>query len=165
MCGLQPQSRTSRSRSRSRLLWQSLGLVSKFEAGLGLGDYGHDYITGENSEQGAGWPGWKRVTGCGLCSGWHKTNAQLATAVSHEYSSILWICQLLEVLPLLSVLFWAVLTIVIFSEMHFKTTLYVAYLTFTMQQQQCSFTQTSRNAVYFRLFLNMPVLSCNLTIG
>jgi len=34
-------------RSRSRLLWQSLGLglVSKFEPGLGLGDYGLDYIT------------------------------------------------------------------------------------------------------------------------
>ena len=43
------QSRTSRSRSRSRLLWQSLGLclVSKCEPGLGLSlvDYGLDYIT------------------------------------------------------------------------------------------------------------------------
>jgi len=40
-------SRTSRPRSRSRLLWQSLGLVSKFEPGLGLGlgGYGLDYIT------------------------------------------------------------------------------------------------------------------------
>jgi len=45
--GLKPRSRcrTSRSRSRSRLLWQSLGLVSKFETGLGLGGYGLDYIT------------------------------------------------------------------------------------------------------------------------
>jgi len=36
------------TRSRSRLLWQSLdlGLVSKFEPGLGLGSYGLDYITG-----------------------------------------------------------------------------------------------------------------------
>ena len=32
--------------SRSRLLWQSLGLVSKFEPGLGLGGYALDYITG-----------------------------------------------------------------------------------------------------------------------
>jgi len=41
------RSRTSRSRSPSRLLWQSLGLVSKFEPGLGLGlgGYGLDYIT------------------------------------------------------------------------------------------------------------------------
>jgi len=36
--------------------------------------------------------------------------------------------------------------------------------TFTMQQQQCSFIQASRNAVYFRIFLNMPVLSCKFTI-
>jgi len=35
MWGLEPRSRTSRSRSRP--LWQSLGLVSKFEPGLGLG--------------------------------------------------------------------------------------------------------------------------------
>ena len=33
------------SRSRSRLLWPSLGLVSKFEPGLGLGGYSLDYIT------------------------------------------------------------------------------------------------------------------------
>jgi len=41
------ESRFQTSRSRSRLLWQSLflGLVSKFEPGLGLGDYGLDYIT------------------------------------------------------------------------------------------------------------------------
>ena len=38
--GLESRSRTSRS--RSRLLWQSLGLVSKFEPGLGLGGYGLD---------------------------------------------------------------------------------------------------------------------------
>ena len=45
--GLESRSRTSRSRSRSRLLWQSLGLglVSKFEPGLGPGGYGLDYIT------------------------------------------------------------------------------------------------------------------------
>ena len=43
MWGLQSRSRTSRS--RSRLLWQSLSLVSKFEPGLGLGGYGLDYIT------------------------------------------------------------------------------------------------------------------------
>jgi len=42
--GLESRSRTSRS--RSRLLWKSLGLVSKFEPGLGLGGYGLDYITG-----------------------------------------------------------------------------------------------------------------------
>jgi len=42
--GLESRSRTSRS--RSRLIWQSLGLVSKFEPGLGLGGYGLDYITG-----------------------------------------------------------------------------------------------------------------------
>jgi len=41
--GLESRSRTSRS--RSRLLWQRLGLVSKFEPGLGLGGYGLDYIT------------------------------------------------------------------------------------------------------------------------
>jgi len=40
---LQCRSRTSRS--RSRLLWQSLGLVSKFEPGLGLRDCGLGYIT------------------------------------------------------------------------------------------------------------------------
>jgi len=45
--GLESRSQTSRSRSRSRLLWQSLGLVSKFEPGLGLGGYGLDYITGK----------------------------------------------------------------------------------------------------------------------
>ena len=46
MWGLESRSRTSKS--RSRLLWQSLGLglVSKFEPGLGLGGYGLDYITG-----------------------------------------------------------------------------------------------------------------------
>ena len=44
MWGLESRSRTSRS--RSRLLWQSLGLVSKFEPGLGLGGYGLDYING-----------------------------------------------------------------------------------------------------------------------
>jgi len=40
-------SRSRTCRSRSRLLWQSLGLVSKFEPGLGLGlgGYGLDYIT------------------------------------------------------------------------------------------------------------------------
>ena len=45
MWGLESRSRTSRS--RSRILWQSLGLglVSKFEPGLGLGGYGLDYIT------------------------------------------------------------------------------------------------------------------------
>jgi len=37
------ESRSPTSRSRSRLLWQSLGLVSKFEPGLGC--YGLDYIT------------------------------------------------------------------------------------------------------------------------
>ena len=47
MWGLESRSRTSRSRSRSRLLWQDLGLglVSKFEPGLGLGGYGLDNIT------------------------------------------------------------------------------------------------------------------------
>jgi len=43
MWGLESRSRTSRS--RSRLLWQSLGLVSKIDPGLGLGGYGLDYIT------------------------------------------------------------------------------------------------------------------------
>jgi len=43
MWGLESRSRTCRS--WSRLLWQSLGLVSKFEPGLGLGGYGLDYIT------------------------------------------------------------------------------------------------------------------------
>ena len=43
--GLESRSRTSRF--WSRLLWQSLGLVSKFE--LGLGGYGLDYITASNS--------------------------------------------------------------------------------------------------------------------
>jgi len=33
------------SRSWSRLLWQSFGLVSKFEPGLSLGGYDLDYIT------------------------------------------------------------------------------------------------------------------------
>ena len=55
MWGLESRSRsrTSRSRSRSRLLWQSLdlGLVSKFEPGLGLGGYGLDYITDTKSSQ------------------------------------------------------------------------------------------------------------------
>ena len=41
MSGLESRSRTCKS--RSRLLWQSLGLVSQFE--LGLGGYGLDYIT------------------------------------------------------------------------------------------------------------------------
>jgi len=45
MWGLESRSRTSRSRSWSRLLWQSLGLVSKFEPGLSLGGYGLEYIT------------------------------------------------------------------------------------------------------------------------
>jgi len=47
MWGLESRSRTSRSRSLSRLSWQSLGLVSKFEPGLGpdLGCYGLDFIT------------------------------------------------------------------------------------------------------------------------
>jgi len=47
MRGLESRSRTSRSRSqsRSRLLWQCLGLIPKFEPGLGLGGYGLDYIT------------------------------------------------------------------------------------------------------------------------
>jgi len=47
MWGIESRSRTSRSQSRSPLLWQSLGLglVSKFEPGLGLGGYGLDYIT------------------------------------------------------------------------------------------------------------------------
>jgi len=35
MWGLESWSRSRTSRSRSRLLWQSLGLVSKFEPGLG----------------------------------------------------------------------------------------------------------------------------------
>ena len=44
--GLESRSRTSRS--RSQLIWQSLvlGLVSKFEPGLGLGGHGLDYTTG-----------------------------------------------------------------------------------------------------------------------
>jgi len=44
--------RSRNSRSRSGLLWQSLGLgfyskvsVSKFEPGFGLGGYGLDYST------------------------------------------------------------------------------------------------------------------------
>jgi len=45
MWGLVSRSRTSRSQSRFRHLWQSLSLVSKFEPGLGLGGYGLDYIT------------------------------------------------------------------------------------------------------------------------
>jgi len=48
MWGLESRSRPRTS--RSRLLWQSLGLISKFEPGLGLGvglgGYGLDYITG-----------------------------------------------------------------------------------------------------------------------
>jgi len=40
-----------RARYRSRLLWQSLGLVPKFEPGLGFGGYGLDYITAENTSQ------------------------------------------------------------------------------------------------------------------
>jgi len=45
------ESRSWTSRSRSRLLWQSLGLgtVSKLEPGLGLGGYGLDYITALHS--------------------------------------------------------------------------------------------------------------------
>jgi len=47
MWGLESRSRSRTSRSRFRLLWQSLGLASKFEPGLGLGlgGYGLDYIT------------------------------------------------------------------------------------------------------------------------
>jgi len=45
MWGLESRPRSRTSRSRSRLLWQSLGLVSKFEPGLGLGSCGLDYIT------------------------------------------------------------------------------------------------------------------------
>jgi len=47
MWGLESRfrSRTSRSWCRSRLFRQSLGLVSKFEPGLGLGGYGLDYTT------------------------------------------------------------------------------------------------------------------------
>ena len=37
------------SRSRSRLLWQSLSLVSKFETGLGLRGYSLVYITGSHT--------------------------------------------------------------------------------------------------------------------
>jgi len=37
------------TKSRSRLLWQCLSLVSKFEPGLGLGGRGLDYITGRNT--------------------------------------------------------------------------------------------------------------------
>ena len=33
-------------------LWQSFGLVSKFEPGLGLGGYGLDYITVTNAHRG-----------------------------------------------------------------------------------------------------------------
>jgi len=40
------RSRSRTSRSRSQLLWQSLGLISKFEPDLVLGGYGLDYITG-----------------------------------------------------------------------------------------------------------------------
>jgi len=43
MWGLDSRSRTSWSRSRH--LWQSFGLVSKLEPGLGHGGYGLDYIT------------------------------------------------------------------------------------------------------------------------
>jgi len=45
MWGLESRSRTSRSRSRTRLLWRSFGrgFVSKFEPGLG--GYGLDYVT------------------------------------------------------------------------------------------------------------------------
>jgi len=39
------ESRSRTSRSQSRLLSQSLDLVSKFEPGLGLWGYGFDYIT------------------------------------------------------------------------------------------------------------------------
>jgi len=50
MWSLESRSRTSKSRSRSRLLWQTLGLLSKFEPSfclsLGLGGYGLDYTTG-----------------------------------------------------------------------------------------------------------------------
>jgi len=44
---LESRSRSRTSRSQSRLLWQSLGLASKFDQGLGfgLGGYGLDYIT------------------------------------------------------------------------------------------------------------------------
>jgi len=47
MWGLESRSRPRTSRSQSRLLWQSpgLGVVLKFEPGLGLGGYGLDYIT------------------------------------------------------------------------------------------------------------------------
>jgi len=53
MWGLGSRSPTSRFRSRSRLMWQSLGLglVSKLEPGLGLGDYGLDYITARHNKQ------------------------------------------------------------------------------------------------------------------
>ena len=47
MWGLESRSPSRTSRSRSQVLWHSLGLglVSKFEPGLGLGGYGLDYIT------------------------------------------------------------------------------------------------------------------------
>jgi len=41
------------------------------------------------AQAGLGGSGWQ---GVGFFSGWHKPNAQLATAVSKEYFSILWIC-------------------------------------------------------------------------
>ena len=46
------RSRSQISRSRSRLLLRSLGLglVSKYEPGLGLGGYGLDYITAKCRE-------------------------------------------------------------------------------------------------------------------
>jgi len=44
MWGFESRSRPRTSRFRSRLLWQSLGLVSKFEPSLGLGGYDLDYI-------------------------------------------------------------------------------------------------------------------------
>jgi len=46
MWGLEYRSRTSRS--RTGLLWQSLGIVSKFQPGLGLGGYDLDYTTDSN---------------------------------------------------------------------------------------------------------------------
>jgi len=49
--GFESRSRSRTSRCRSRSLWQSLGLVSKFEPGLGLGGYGLDYITGLDTTQ------------------------------------------------------------------------------------------------------------------
>jgi len=87
---------------------------------------------------------------------------QCSTSVSHEYFLFCGYVSYRKLHLCSLPCFKRYSQFVIVSEMR-KTTLYVSYL-YNATTANASFIQASGNEVCFRIFLNIPVLSCKLTM-